>query len=403
MKIKEKRMMLAWCVAAGIGLGATTSYSVAEQNPAITEYDKNYATPKDRRDGMRSWERVELEDGPTSIGVMGKSANNDIQAGSLESMWGRINQYSEFTDLRDRVDENRRDIDENTTNISGLDDRVGSLEGRVDKVEDAAWAADPGRTATGSWVARPGSEKPLEEWGPAISNQTRDFNQTRDALVTEERTIQEYEINEITGQKRPARKRTETRMVTHEFSRTIDVANNPNGGADGWSGWVNSGKPNNCSGWSPSPATVIKGKRFKQTKKCSQPQESSIYYLHERNVLASAKRNRSVANAHITQRNAKGTKATEICEFDRHNFIAINRGGFVGGGYSPDKFLLRRNNNDYERWNEGGYVGGFHRLNNFPSTTHRIPYEDRKPGAPSGLRASQFGSSEFYPVCKLIK
>ena len=287
-----KAALAAFVLVLGLPFAAIAA---DEEQRNVTNYDKEVA----RNDGSRStiWERTSIGTSPESLSDQERERGiQDVTASNLLNSMERLQQSAEFTDLRDKVDEHE-------VRITDLEDRVSTLED-----QPYNWEEQP--PSGGAY--EPVGSASYNSWEPAISNQKADFTQTRSGTQDYQRTVNVYEKNAATGEQRLVDTYTETETRPTGETRTIDVANNPNGGTDGWSSWRNTGSIYNCSGWSPSTSTVDQGKSFTQTRSCSQNQERFIYYLTSGSVI---EQNRGTRTVTVTgRRSATGTRKTGVWE-----------------------------------------------------------------------------------------
>ncbi len=120
----------------------------------------------------------------------------------------------------------------------------------------------------GDW-ANVGSRNYVENWNPAVANQTNDFNQSRDYTQEQERIRNNREVRPATGAIRTVSQTTETQTINGTATRTVTVTNG---------NWSNSSAIYSCSGWTPAPSTVDEDETFTQSRTCQQDQERTWTY-----------------------------------------------------------------------------------------------------------------------------
>ena len=120
----------------------------------------------------------------------------------------------------------------------------------------------------GDWV-NVGNRNYVENWNPAVSNQTSDFVQSRDYEQGQERIRYNREVRPATGDIRTVSQTTETQTVNGTATRTVTVANGS---------WSNSSGIYSCSAWTPETSTVDEDKTFTQSRTCQQNQERTWTY-----------------------------------------------------------------------------------------------------------------------------
>ena len=307
--------------------GSLTAAGLAIANPAMDKFETNYEKGQSANGevvvnearqpmwtdpamvgGQPDAETMGTRD--TERGQTGVNGAGQISSDGLTSFSDRIGGNPEFLELYRRVMDMGFTIGEDDYGHEG---HIGNLEDRVTNLEDQPgnWQPD---------APEPGPLQPIgpsvaADWTPAITTQEGDFTQTRTVTQDQQRTVNVYETNAVTGERRLVDTYTETETQTTTDTRLVDVANNPGGGTDGWSAWMNIGGVYNCTGYSPATSTRDQGVRFTQTRRCSQNQERFIYYLPEGDATTER---RGTQVASVTQsRTATGTRPAGVWTYNR--------------------------------------------------------------------------------------
>ncbi|WP_286715026.1 hypothetical protein [Marinobacter sp. tcs-11] len=279
---------------AGMTVAAVASFmpvaNAGNDDRATTNYDRE-------NDGGRSpsWQRAEHNTARSSVsGVAIESSNLPVGAQALQGSYDRIRQSSGWVALEDQVDDQ-------TGRIDDLEDLLGELDLKADDFQN-------GSVVVSDWEALSGGAS-IVTWKPAISNQVSDFVQTKEGTQSYTRTVQVYERNPSTGEQELVDSFVERRDVDVSETRIVDVANNPGGGQDGWSDWVEDTASGslNCGSWTPWAGTVDEGTSFTQARSCDVPASRSIYYLVDGAVI-DQKSETTVARTIEESQVAVGTK-----------------------------------------------------------------------------------------------
>ena len=321
--LRRSKMIVGCALSACIAVSVTQ----IQANPAVEKFETNYDKGRSL-DGqtVQNSSRTPLWDDPAMVGTVpdeetmgtrdkergqtGVNGEGDINANSLTGFSDRVTANPEYQELYRRVMSLGYTMGESDYGHEG---HISNLEDRVSTLEDQPYNWEEQPPSGGAY--EPVGSASYNSWEPAISNQKADFTQTRSGTQDYQRTVNVYETNTATGEQRLVDTYTESETRPTEETRAIDVANNPNGGADGWSSWSNTGSIYNCGGWSPSTSTVNQGQRFTQYQDCSQNQERFIYYLTSGSVI---EQNRGTRTVTVTRsRSATGTKQTGVWEANR--------------------------------------------------------------------------------------
>ena len=114
-----------------------------------------------------------------------------------------------------------------------------------------------------------GNRNYVENWNPAVSNQTNDFVQSRDYEQGQERIRYNREVRPATGDIRTVSQTTETQTISGTATRTVTVTSGS---------WSNSSGIYSCSDWTPATSTVDEDETFTQSRTCQQDQERTWTY-----------------------------------------------------------------------------------------------------------------------------
>jgi len=152
----------------------------------------------------------------------------------------------------------------------------------------STWINDGGRSYTGAW-------------GPAPTNQTSNFNQTRPYTQEQERTVEVREQNQLTNAIRVLSSTTENQTLTGQETRPVVVTSTP---------WQNTGPVFGCNAWSPAESTIAQGVNFTQTRDCMQKQGKTYTYTASGSSIGSMSTTRDISVEESRQ--ATGTNTSIV-------------------------------------------------------------------------------------------
>jgi len=267
--MKSAKVRITFSIQLTLALAAALAGSAvqADDGRFETDYDRN----SQGTERLKPWESQAQNGESQSVSGIGtENSAGTISGESLASSYDRISQDPAYIAVRDTVDDHTQRLDD-------LEDVILQLETAT------TWQEQP--PVEGAWTPMAGGASGVA-WEPAITTQEADFTQTRTITAQFQRTVEIYEENPSTGERRLADSYTETETRTETQSRVIDVARSAFGGADGWSATYPSGPKYNCGSWGPSTSSVMRDIEFNQTQPCDQDFVQSIYYLADGAVVA---------------------------------------------------------------------------------------------------------------------
>ena len=184
----------------------------------------------------------------------------------------------------------------------------------------------------GEWFNQ-GSIYGCTDWQPLASAVpiNQEFTQfSNDCLQAQTRTIQDTEVNDLTGKIRPIGEvREQTRIEpASDYRTSVGEQKSWIGIVPTYTDWTNSGQVYSCSNWTPSPSTVDYGRSFTQSATdCKQNQtrqrqerEQETTTLEIRNVGSVVTETQTIGAT--SSRSATGTKRSWFCLSSGSHYVA---------------------------------------------------------------------------------